>query len=361
MKKISVIIPAYNVESLIGNCVRSVLDQDYQNLEIVCVDDGSADKTLQVLFGLAQDDSRVRVIHQENAGVSVARNHGLDCSTGDIVMFVDSDDRLDRNACKIVSDAFLDEEVDLVKFSAQVYPSKNSTPWLDYVLSLRPQEFTGFDKELIFNLPSRPFPWNGAYRKDFLDRYNLRFPENVTIGEDQVFSFMTLPRIRKARFLSEQLYIYNCSRDDSLMHTTGQDVIKKMGNHIDAVSHICSDWLSNGFYEKASYEFLQFIFEFAVSPIYFIEDCEQRNAILRDLSLILREHFDDEEIHEVLGDNALYAVFFQILNPSCDLSHFTSKEFYKLQVDMFGKRRSLKMFLENNYPKLIKLLSKRKS
>ena len=90
--KVSVIIPVYNVEKYLQKCLDSVINQTYKNLEIICVDDGSPDNSGGILDAYAQNDSRIIVIHQENAGVSAARNRGLDAATGEYIAFVDSDD-----------------------------------------------------------------------------------------------------------------------------------------------------------------------------------------------------------------------------------------------------------------------------
>lgn len=92
MKKVSVIIPMYNSENYIGQCIRSVADQTYRNLEIIVVDDGSTDKGIHVCAELMETDARIRLCRQENRGVSAARNHGIDIATGEYVFFLDSDD-----------------------------------------------------------------------------------------------------------------------------------------------------------------------------------------------------------------------------------------------------------------------------
>ena len=91
---ISIIVPCYNVERYVEQCIRSIMGQSYKNIEIITVDDGSPDNSSQILDKLANEDSRIKVIHKQNAGVSAARNSGLDVATGDYVVFVDGDDYL---------------------------------------------------------------------------------------------------------------------------------------------------------------------------------------------------------------------------------------------------------------------------
>ena len=94
MKKVSVIIPMYNSENYIGQCIRSVTDQTYRNLEIIVVDDGSTDEGARVCAELMETDARIRLCRQENRGVSAARNHGIQAATGEYVFFLDSDDAI---------------------------------------------------------------------------------------------------------------------------------------------------------------------------------------------------------------------------------------------------------------------------
>lgn len=94
MKKISVIIPMYNAEHFIDQCIQSVICQTYENLEILVIDDGSADKSYEICERMKALDGRIRVLQQENGGVSSARNRGIDAATGEYVFFLDSDDAI---------------------------------------------------------------------------------------------------------------------------------------------------------------------------------------------------------------------------------------------------------------------------
>ena len=97
---VSVIIPVYNVERYLAQCLDSVSHQTYQNLEIICVNDGSRDGSLDILRRYADEDARIQVIDKANGGVSRARNDALDCARGEYIMFVDSDDWVEPDACE---------------------------------------------------------------------------------------------------------------------------------------------------------------------------------------------------------------------------------------------------------------------
>ena len=112
--KISIIIPAYNVQEYIKQCLESIINQTYKNLEIIVVNDGSKDKTLDIIESIAKDDPRIIVINQENQGVSAARNNALKGVDGDFVMFVDSDDWLDLDTCEVLIREAVKENADIV-------------------------------------------------------------------------------------------------------------------------------------------------------------------------------------------------------------------------------------------------------
>ena len=101
-EKVSIIIPVYKVEAYIRECLDSVIRQTYKNLEIILVDDGSPDQCGQICDEYAQEDSRIQVIHKENAGVSAARNTGIDAATGTYMIFADSDDVLHEDRKSVV-------------------------------------------------------------------------------------------------------------------------------------------------------------------------------------------------------------------------------------------------------------------
>lgn len=111
--KISIIVPAYNVETEIKRCVNSLSGQTYPNIEIIVVDDGSVDNTANVLEQLSQEDDRIVVIHQENKGAALARETGIRISTGDFLMFCDSDDYYEENACEVLLTALTQNDADV--------------------------------------------------------------------------------------------------------------------------------------------------------------------------------------------------------------------------------------------------------
>lgn len=124
---VSIIIPIYNVELYLAQCIESVISQTYTNIEIICINDGSEDKSFEILKKFAQTDDRIIVINQSNKGLSEARNVGLSTAKGDLVTFVDSDDWLDYNTIELAVERFQTQIVDCVLFGYRTMYENNTS------------------------------------------------------------------------------------------------------------------------------------------------------------------------------------------------------------------------------------------
>lgn len=209
--KISIIVPFYNSVRYLEECIRSILNQTYQNWELILVDDGSTDGSRELATQFVSTDRRIRLFVQENQGVSAARNLGLRKSTGDFVSFVDSDDMLKLSTLQDCIDC-IDSSVDIVRTA--------------YVRKIHEFEefvtlgFSGlFEKREIRNciLPEYIAPrsltessafcsvWSCLFRKEIIDTLSF---QNVEVMEDKLFFLEALLRARKIMFLDKCLYVY---------------------------------------------------------------------------------------------------------------------------------------------------------
>lgn len=222
--KVSVVIPVYNVEKYLQECLDSVLNQTLADIEIICVDDGSTDKSGKILDEYEQIDDRVRVIHQENAGVSAARNRGIDEARGEYVKFVDSDDALDLRACEICYNKAKAENADIVLHNS-----------VDMTFN-EPQ----------FSLLPPGVVWGGLYRTIFLKNNNIKFNESTMYGEDQAFNLICNPKANKIVCVSESLYMYRTDNSGSLCHVSKVD--KHSRSHAQDVNDVYNDWKNNGYF-----------------------------------------------------------------------------------------------------------------
>ena len=140
-KTVSIIIPVYNLEKYIVNCLESIFAQTYESLEIICIDDGSNDKSAEIIKKYSVADSRIKYYYQQNSGVSVARNKGLDEATGDYVMFVDGDDYLHYQAVELFVREIEKSDCDVV-CAHEVYTSNNDEK-MQPVSEYKTREITG--------------------------------------------------------------------------------------------------------------------------------------------------------------------------------------------------------------------------
>ena len=216
--KITVIIPVYNVEKYLRKCLDSVINQTYKNLEIICVDDGSPDNSGAILDEYSHKDSRIIVIHQENAGVSAARNRGLDIATGEYIAFVDSDDWLEPQCYELAVAEFLkDPEIDLVSWGVNVISERNCSEkeyqtqvnWLNYPFTGKRKLFEYLGKRITANL------WRLLYKKESIESLHLRFA-NYKFAEDLLFVFESLINIHNIYFLDTKLYNYRFNSNSAV-------------------------------------------------------------------------------------------------------------------------------------------------
>lgn len=199
MPKFSIIIPIYNVEKYLSKCLDSLVNQTFTDIEIICVNDGSSDNSLQVLNEYASQDNRIKVINQENLGVSTARNVGIDNATGEYLLFVDADDWLDLKTCEILYNSISINSADLLSFNAFFVKNK--------------QEIYGLKKNLNSVLYGEM--WSISYKKDFLLKYNIKFPKHIKIAEDHIFKIQALINTNKILILEDYLYYYCADRENS--------------------------------------------------------------------------------------------------------------------------------------------------
>lgn len=343
MPTMSVIVPVYNVERYLAACLDSILSQTYSDLEVICVNDGSPDRSAEILELYAQLDERVRVISIENHGVSHARNVGMEAARGTYLCFVDSDDLLMPEACETVVRAFEENGDDVVKFSAVAFPPQNSNYWIDSTLCVGEGLFEGYSSPLIFEEHSRPFPWNGAYRTSFVRDRGLRFPEGLSLGEDQVFSFATLCRSRMTQLIPEQLYRYRLSRKDSLTAIASGDMVQKLATHQEVVRAIMDDWHSAGLMQgESASRMLDFVCIFLLFDIFELEDETGRDQLLSSLSALLRDQMGRDDLLRWASGPGVRDILLRVYDYDGDSVPFGKRGVYELTRAIYGRKAVLR-------------------
>ena len=204
---VSVIIPVYNDEEYLPQCLNSVINQTYKNIEIICVNDGSTDNSKEVIEKFI--DSRIRIINQENKGSATTRNVGLKNAAGEYVLFLDADDWIDKKLIEITFNVIQSNNADIVMFDVyNVYDNS-------YIKVKRVNNFIYPEKIKVLNYKDddnirdlQCTAYTKLFRKDFLINNNLYFPDGMNLGEDVLFWFSLLFKNPKMVFISDFLYFY---------------------------------------------------------------------------------------------------------------------------------------------------------
>lgn len=220
MPKVSVIVPVYKTkEDYLNACIKSVLEQTLDDFELILIDDGSPDLCGKICDSISHQDSRVAVIHQENKGVSSARNAGLSQAKGDYILFLDADDTLQKNAFVSLHQFVLDNGTDVVLFD---YRQNERTYHL----------FEGVDIEYLNELQLKdvyfgtvlPRKKEGIilcgvcckfYKRKFLEKENIKFVENITSAEDQLFFLTCLNAKPSISYCAADYYVYRYVKESA--------------------------------------------------------------------------------------------------------------------------------------------------
>ncbi|MDO4583203.1 MAG: glycosyltransferase [Planctomycetia bacterium] len=204
--KISIIIPVYNVEKYLRECLNSVVNQTIQEIEIICVNDGSTDGSAAILEEYAAKDKRIQILTQENGGLSVARNAGMDVAKGEYVAFVDSDDYIDLQLYERVYTKAIVSDAEMTVFF--FYRIENSQIVPGYsMLGISPFPITEECEKIKTILHSGNSACSILYKNSFLKENNLRFVPGL-IWEDNVFNSLSAYKANKIVFCFERGYYY---------------------------------------------------------------------------------------------------------------------------------------------------------
>lgn len=229
-KKISVIVPVYNMEQYLTRCVDSILMQTYTNLEIILVDDGSTDTSPQICDRYAEKDGRVKVVHKANGGLSSARNAGLDNATGACIGFVDSDDYVSPDMYRILADRLGNSDCEIANaMYVRADEAGNTTP--SKVPHNTDKEISAeqFVRELMLHTGDVSV-CTKLFRAEIFEQ--MRFPEGK-LNEDLLFMLEVFKRINKVSFAAHIGYFY-FTRTGSASNGYGKAVIDMVGNALAA-------------------------------------------------------------------------------------------------------------------------------
>ena len=237
---ISIIVPVYNVEKFLPQCLDSLVNQTYQDIEIICVNDGSTDRSLAILEQYAAKDERIKIISRENRGASESRNEGTEQAHGEWLMFVDSDDWIEPDCCERVM--AVAGGADMVFFSYIREFRTTSAP--KHIFDSEPMTFEKERIDWLFErliapkckelrdpskLDSLSTVWGKLYKTDIINKYGISFPSTDKTGtlEDLVFNGKYFNHLTRANYLPDCLYHYRKANSNSIVYTHKPELDKK--------------------------------------------------------------------------------------------------------------------------------------
>lgn len=300
---VSVIVPVYNCEKYIENCVNSIIAQSYSKVEIILVNDGSTDKSEEICMGLEKRYSSVIFFSQVNSGVSVARNNGLSHSNGEFVMFVDADDEVDSELIYTLIKS-MDERTDVVCCSYSILGmNQREDMFSNDIHATTPYEKAVFYKQLMdvtyghprTNATAIGVPWGKLYRKSIFEQNNLWFDSRLRRMQDNIMVMEAFCFARKVIYINAPLYAYRVDhissyRTYSYSYQVYLDVLEK--RHEFFKKH--PEFLSGDVYGYYFYEHLNFL----MMSIHYI--VAQREMTRREKITTIKEVCENQIYSDVL-------------------------------------------------------------
>ena len=257
---VSIIVPCYNVAAYVDSCLDSLVRQTLRNIEIICINDGSTDETWIHLLRWKEKDSRIILLNQRNAGVSAARNAGLDAARGLYVGFADPDDYMDPEMYSRLFSAALEYDADIVECGNHVFEdssdrlieAKRRSPSRHFEENASPASFF---RDSIWGKMDICV-WSKLFRKSMLDPHRLRFNVHLKSGaEDETFRLMAVPHASRLLFIPDCLYYYRLMRNGSLSRRCNVPTYSKCVQEFQRLLYIVDYWQKQGWQNEGLFAY----------------------------------------------------------------------------------------------------------
>lgn len=275
MPKVSVIVPVYNVEKYLKECLDSIINQTLKDIEIIIMDDGSKDSSPQICDDYAAKDNRIKVIHKENSGYGNTMNIGMDNASGEYIGIVESDDFAEPDMFEKLYNIAKENDLDVARCNFYFYNSlENTNKKSDFSMIQHNTVYSPLDKQEVFY--QQPSIWASIYKRDTLKKYNIRFLETPGASyQDTAFAFKTYATAKRFMIIEDALLHYRTDNENSSINSSGkvfcvcdeyeeiERFSKEIGIYEDVkvlIPHIkfhCYRWNFNRLQKPASWDFLK--------------------------------------------------------------------------------------------------------
>ncbi len=334
MAKISVVVPVYNVEKYLKECIDSIINQTLEDIEIICVNDGSTDSSLEILNDYAKKDSRIIVINKSNSGYGHTMNMGLNAATGEYVGIIESDDFADKNMFEDLYKLAKEYDADIVKGDWYNYWSKNKFARKNNrISSAKTLKLTNSkqDKSLLRINPS---VWSAIYKKEFLNKYNIRFLETPGASyQDLAFSFKVFALAEKV-ILTDKAYLYY-RQDNMNSSVKSKTKVYCVCDEYEEIDRFLEEYPDLKFEFKVQEEINRY--NGYVSSVLRIDD-----SVKPEFVKVFSDHFKEEYNTGLLGNE-----FFKKINKKEFMTLINNPEKYIKVLKSIEKRRKFNQIRKN--------------
>lgn len=280
---VSVVMPVYNAETNLAECLDSFIRQTLKRFEIICVDDGSKDRTLSILGAYKQKDSRIRILRQKHKGAGEARNTGLAQARGTYVVFLDADDIFREDMLEKIADKGKKTNADVILFGAKRYDDRTGkileTPWyLRREMLPAGEVFSRKDLNGQLLAITTPTPWTKAFRREYIQREDFYF-QNLQNSNDVYFVFTALASADKLAAITEDLVLYRVFRKSSLQNQKTRNPLC----FLEAYEAVYDELHRRGIYEEIAYGFANSVLSGCIHNLNTVQGEEAKEEIEKAL------------------------------------------------------------------------------
>lgn len=349
-KPVSIIIPIYNKEIYLRECMQSVLQQSFVDFELLCVNDCSTDNSLQILEGFAKADSRVRILNNEqNMGAADSRNRGISEAVGEYVLILDADDIFDRELVAVTYEKCKKEKLDVLFYDFETWDNvSGATKKYSMMLPMKKRlsQGTFSNKDItafLFQLQTDA-PWTKMCRRDFIIKNNLKF-QKLSSCNDTYFGKMVMLQAEKIGYLDKCLIKYRCNAKFQISNNKIDGVF----NFAKAVLAIKERMLETGVFEANKLSFYTYAFRLLLS-FFYKSAVEIRMTKYEEVKALCKEIFGDKE-NESIFLNQYMNVWLRDFADTDIAEHLTKEvdnEYKYIFQNEIEKINALRIFCEKN-------------
>ena len=340
MTKISIIIPVYNVENWLEECLESTINQSLKDIEILCIDDGSTDNSLTILNNYHKKDKRVKVFHQNNLGAASARNFGISKANGKYILFVDSDDWIDLSMCEELYNHMEHLGSDMCLFNSIEHKKNNILNKRIYFTEKEFKEdfnnFTfdyTFKKNMVMN--GMMVIWSKIYRTSFLNDNGLKF-RNHEIFNDVQFHIESMLTAKKISYFPKIFYHYRRLGQSSLQNTKA--VTEKGFIIFDIMKEIKEYLVENKFMDEFKYNYLRFVLTELEGRLNRTDNNYKERLFDKIFSFLTHFiHISDYELNQIPFKNIKFYIHVINSNSYFEFIRFNNHSFVESEVILFNQ------------------------